>query len=263
MNETKDFLNLPLSEVVAGTPGAKVLHEVDVPGRKMMGVVVGVAKGEHAELHCFGVRKSDGLITTRFDTPKLRLLENTSLGINPTLRPEHIAKFERNALRMAALNRLARNFYRRVVKTPELLAGGLEYYSGLIETQFVWALAEQVAILNQSKVSPRKPDFPEWRGTFRFELRGEKYSCIRRLSYDEATKLITAQYTFVGGDGAGRHLVYGAMDAKRVKPEDRTASVTLVTHYANGQWENASDFADKNEAFLTAFYEFYPVAKQK
>lgn len=260
MKNTEDFLNKPLAEVVTATPGAKILHEVDVPGRKMMGVVVAEQKGGHVLFHCFGVRKSDGVITTRFDTPRRRLLEHTSLGEFPTLDPEKIKRWELNVLRNAARNRLSRNFFRRIVKTPELLNGGLEYYAGLTETQFIWALVEQVAILTKSGRS-NTPHFPDWQGTFSFELDGNRMSCWRTLKFNPETNEVSAAYTFIGGKRARYWQAYGAVAQGKVVADENTAIITLYTVYPQAQWEKTDLFVKKNEEFLRQFFTAFPVPR--
>ncbi|AGX01844.1 hypothetical protein CF95_gp122 [Erwinia phage PhiEaH1] len=254
MNNNEDFMNLPLVNVVAKTEGARVLESIDVPGRKMMAVVVGVPDGLHVVYHCFGVRKSDGVITTRFDTPKRIIATRTSFAPAEGLSEDRIKHLERVTLKNAALARLSRNFYRRVVKTPELLEGGLEYYGTLTETQFVWALCEQVAILNKSKLPSRKPGFPEWRGTFRFELDDKQHQAVRRLTYNADTKLVAAHYTFFGGVAANHNAVVGSIDPAKLPLGKVAASINIAASYANGQWDKTEVFVLKNEGFLREFF---------
>jgi hypothetical protein len=264
MKNTADFLNLPLADVVAKTPGARVLHTIEVPGRKMYAVVVGAPEDEErAYLHCFGVRKSDDVITTRFDTPKLRNIQSTSLGTFPTLDPEYVAKWERNTLRSAACNRLARNFFRRVVKTPELLEGGLEYFGSLTETQFVWELTDEIYKRNNSNLLGKRRTFPEWVGTYRFDLDDQNRSLTRRLKYDPKTKLITARFTFFGGTNAAAHMTYGVIQESVVRPGDEPVSLTLCAAYPDGNWEKTQDFVERHAAQLRMFFEMFPVTQSR
>jgi hypothetical protein len=260
MKNTADFLNLPLVNVVANTPGARVVQTVEVPNRKMYAVVVAVPVGESgAELHFFGVRKSDGLITTRFDIPVTRNIQTTSLGDAPTLSPEKIARWERTALRIAANNRLARNFFRRVVKTRELLDGGLTYYGTQTETQFVWELTEEINKLNSSNLAGRKNTFPEWTGKFRFDLDGVTRTAARCLKYNPETKLVSARYTFFGGDKANFHLIHGTIQQNHVELGHEIARLDLVGVYADGNWEKADVFVRIHEGILRSFYQTFPM----
>ena len=257
MLKENSFVDRKLTDVLTEMNGV-VLQEIVVPNRKMNVVLVGVvnSEGTGVMLSVFGTRKADGTVSTRFDVAHNFSIKMTSLYKGEDAQPESAVKFERNHIRKSVYGRVARNFFRRVVRTPEFQESGMEYYQTLKEPNFYLALCIELDTLNQLDPANRVHEvvFPELTSTVRFNLGKEAHNARRFLRYSEKSKLVSAEYRFYTGSHWGANTIRGLIHTPKLEAGELAGGLTLATTYSGGAWERAQEFVDRHADVIRAFY---------
>ena len=257
MSIINSFVNRNFTDVVSEMNGT-VLQEIVVPNRKTKVTLVGVVdeKDDLVTLHVFGVRKEDGAVTTRFDTPHTVRLQSTTLYKGGYANPEKAVRFERSQIRRAVQGRIARNFFRKVVRMPEFQEQGMAFYQTLKEPTFYLALCIELDTLNQVDPAKRIHEvvFPELANTVRFDLGKESHTARRILRYNETSKLVSAEYRFYTGPHWRIHALRGAIYTDKLAVGELATGLAVATAYANGEWEKAQEFVNRHLTLIQAFF---------
>ena len=256
MSIINSFVNRNFADVVNEMNGV-VLQEIVVPNRKTNVALVGIAeKDDMVTLFVFGVRKEDRTVSTRFDIPRPVRIKTTTLYKGEDAEPEKAVRFERNYIRRAVQGRIARNFFRKVVRMPEFQEQGMAFYQTLKEPTFYLALCIELDALNHLDSANRVHEvvFPELVSTVRFDLGKEVRNARRFLRYNETTKLVSAEYRFYTGPHWRTSTLRGAIYIDKLDVDQLSAGLVLATAYANGEWEKAQDFVDRHLSLVQAFY---------
>lgn len=254
MSTQVSFLDRKLTNVVSEM-GGQVLQTLVVPNRKMNVVLVGVPTHNNlVSLHVFGVRKADGVISSRFDTPRLVTLRSTTLYQGEGATPVPATRFERAQMRAAVKGRISRNFFRKVVGSAEFQAEGLAYYKTLTEPNYYLELSKVVDELNgRVRAEGYEVTIPEWSSVVRYQLDGQSYSCHRTLRYQEKHRQVVVECTFFAGPKPGTSLLRGRLEPANVRPGESVAALTLVKGYPEGNWRKVQEFVDEHVELIRAY----------